>query len=135
MIDSTVTRSSTVSDIVRRSGARFGDKVAVRFADREWTYRQLDAAVTRVAHHLSETLGIPPRARIATLGKNSDAYLITFLACARAGYIHVPLNYNLLGRELDRVLDAEAESGQVARERRDDADLHDLLVAPAVAVS
>lgn len=37
MIDSTVTRSSTVSDIVRRSGVRFGDKVAVRFADREWT--------------------------------------------------------------------------------------------------
>lgn len=104
MIDSTVTRSSTVSDIVRRSGARFGDKVAVRFADREWTYRQLDAAVTRVAHHLSETLGIPPRARIATLGKNSDAYLITFLACARAGYIHVPLNYNLLGRELDHLI-------------------------------
>ena len=71
--------------------------------------------------------------RVATLGKNSDAYLITFLACARAGYIHVPLNYNLLGRELDGVLDPEAESGQVSGERRDDSDLHDLLVAVAPA--
>ncbi|WP_370587359.1 fatty acyl-CoA synthetase [Yimella sp. cx-51] len=104
MMDVTTLRSNTVSDVIRRSAARFGDAVAVRFQDRDWTYRELDDAVTRVAVHLRETLGVAPATRVAALGKNSDAYLISFLACARAGLIHVPLNYNLLGRELDHLV-------------------------------
>ena len=38
-----------------------------------------------------------------------------------------------LDREVDRVLDALAEGGEVARERSDDADLDDLLVAASGA--
>ena len=109
MMDATTLRSNTVSDVVRRSAARFGDREAVRFGDRTWSYRELDDAVTRVAHHLAG-LGLEPKARIATLGKNSDAYLIAFLACARAGFIHVPLNYNLLGRELDHLINNSAST-------------------------
>ncbi len=104
MIEAPTLRSNTVSDLLRRSGRTYADRVAVRFADRQWTYRELDDAVTRVAAHL-QSLDLPGRSRVATLGKNSDAYLIAFLACARAGFIHVPLNHNLVGRELDYLLE------------------------------
>lgn len=107
---SLVTRSSTVDGIVRRSGQSFRDRVALRFAEREWTYAGLDAAVSRAAGHLLD-LGLEKGDRVAAYGKNSDAYLIAFLACARAGLVHVPLNYNLTGSELSYLL---AQSGSRA---------------------
>ncbi|KAA9153898.1 AMP-binding protein [Amycolatopsis acidicola] len=95
----TTLRSSTVADILRRSSARVPERVALRFADRVWTYAELDAAVSRAAARLLE-LGLAKGDRVAAYGKNSDAYLIGFLACARAGLVHVPMNYNLVGEEL-----------------------------------
>ncbi|ASR34646.1 acyl-CoA synthetase [Prauserella marina] len=97
-------RSSTVSDVVRRSAARVPDRIALRFAGREWTYAELDAAVTRAAAHLL-SLGLRHGDRVAAYGKNSDAYLIGFLACARAGLVHVPVNFNLTGGELGYLIE------------------------------
>ncbi|WP_433409491.1 acyl-CoA synthetase [Saccharomonospora azurea] len=95
----TPVRSSTVADLLRRSAARHPDRLAVRFESREWTYAELDAAVTRAAAHLLG-LGLEHGDRVAAYGRNSDAFLIGFLACARAGLVHVPVNYNLTGEEL-----------------------------------
>ncbi|MBE9376236.1 AMP-binding protein [Saccharopolyspora sp. HNM0983] len=101
------TRTSTVSQVLRRSAARVPDRVALDFAadsgqQRQWTYAQLDAAVDRAAGML---LGVvEPGARVAAFGRNSDAYVIGFLACARAGLVHVPINYNLTAGELGYLL-------------------------------
>jgi len=97
-------RSSGVADVVRRSASRTPDRVALRFADRVWTYAELDDAVTRAAAALLD-LGLSPGDRVAAYGRNSDAYLLGFLGCARAGLVHVPLNYNLVGEELTYLLD------------------------------
>lgn len=97
-------RSSTVADVVRRSAQRTPGRIALRFADRRWTYRELDDAVSRAAAHLLR-LGLTKGDRVAAYGKNSDAYLIGFLACARAGLVHVPVNYNLVGDELSYLLE------------------------------
>ena len=100
-------RSSTVDDIVRRSAGRTPDRVALVFADRSWTYAELDAAVSRAAGHLL-SLGLAAGDRVATVGANSDAYLLAFLGCARAGLVHVPVNHALTGAELAYLL---AQSG------------------------
>jgi len=92
-------RSSTVDDVVRRSALRHPERVALRFADRTWTYRELDDAVTRSAAVL-RGLGLDKGDRVAAYGRNSDAYLLGFLGCARAGLVHVPVNYALTGDEL-----------------------------------
>ncbi|QDO87154.1 AMP-binding protein [Ornithinimicrobium ciconiae] len=117
---SLLTRSSTVDGILRRSAARYTGSTALIFGDRTWSYQDLDDAVSRVAAHLLG-LGLTAGDRVAALGRNSDAYLIGFLACARAGLIHVPLNYNLLGGELDYLL---TQSGSTA-----------LLLDPALETS
>jgi fatty-acyl-CoA synthase len=95
----TATRSSTVDGVLRRSAARYPDRVALRFAERSWTYREVDDAVSRAAATLL-ALGVGRGDRIAAYGRNSDAYAIGFLACARAGLIHVPINYALTHGEL-----------------------------------
>jgi len=45
------------------------------------------------------------------VGTNSDAYLLLYLGCARAGLVHVPVNYNLVGGELSYIV---GQSGSAA---------------------
>ena len=92
-------RSSTVDGVVHRRARRTPDRTALRFADRSWTYRELDEAVTRAAGFL-QGLGVAQGDRVATYGRNSDAYLLAFLGAARIGAVHVPINYALTGEEL-----------------------------------
>lgn len=90
---------STVDGILRRSARRTPARVAVEYGDRAWTYEELDEAVSRAASVLRDQ-GLAPGDRVGSYGHNSDAYLIGFLACARAGLVHVPVNQNLTGDDL-----------------------------------
>ncbi|MET8952778.1 acyl-CoA synthetase [Streptomyces sp. NPDC004533] len=95
----TAGRSVTVDGTLRRSARRTPERVAIRYDDRSWTYAELDDAVSRAARVLRES-GLAPGDRVGAYGHNSDAYLIGFLACARAGLVHVPVNQNLAGDDL-----------------------------------
>ncbi|MFH9089531.1 acyl-CoA synthetase [Streptomyces sp. NPDC017673] len=92
-------QGSTVDGVLRRSARRTPARVAVEYADRAWTYEELDEAVSRAAGVLLGQ-GLAPGDRVGSYGHNSDAYLIGFLACARAGLVHVPVNHNLTGDDL-----------------------------------
>lgn len=94
---------STVGAILTRSARRTPEALALRFGEREWTYAELDTAVSRVAAAL-RARGLSHSDRVAALGRNSDAFLILYLACARAGLVHVPVNYNAAGDELVHLL-------------------------------
>ncbi|QRE73281.1 acyl-CoA synthetase [Methylobacterium aquaticum] len=111
-------RRDTISDALRRTARRYRDRNALSFGDRRWSFAGLDRAVDRVARGLLET-GLIRGDRLGALGRNSDAYLILWLACARAGLIHVPVNYALTGRELRYIVE---QSGARA-----------LIVDPALA--
>lgn len=100
----TSSNTSTISDLIRRSAGRFSAATAIEFSDRRWTYAQLDEAVTAVARELVR-LGVTKGDRVAAYGKNSDLYVFLYLACARTGAIHVPVNYQLKNDELDYILD------------------------------
>ncbi|GAA0603304.1 acyl-CoA synthetase [Sporichthya brevicatena] len=102
-------RSSTIDDILRRSALRSPGAVALVFEDRTWTYRDLDDAVSRAADLLLKR-GFAKGDRIAAYGQNSDSYLIAFLACCRAGLVHVPINYALTGDELGYLLQQSGAS-------------------------
>ncbi|MGW4672997.1 acyl-CoA synthetase [Streptomyces sp. NPDC004324] len=95
----TAGRSVTVDGVLRRSARRTPERVAVHYRDRSWTYAELDDAVSRAAQAL-RSAGLEPGDRVGAYGHNSDAYLIGFLACARGGLVHVPVNQNLTGEDL-----------------------------------
>ncbi|MDV6263853.1 acyl-CoA synthetase [Rhodococcoides yunnanense] len=111
---------NTVDGVLRRSAAKFPDRLAVTFEGRSHTYRELDTAVTRAARRL-RAMGLEKGDRVAAYGVNSDAYVVAFLACARAGLVHVPINYALVGDELQYLLE---QSGSRA-----------VLVDPALAAT
>ncbi len=97
-------RSNTVDGVLRRSARRVPERTAVRYGERAWTYRELDDAVSAAARLLLAD-GLGPGDRVASYGHNSDAYLIGFLACARAGLVHVPVNHGLTGEDLRYILE------------------------------
>ena len=100
---------STVGQLLERTAARVPGRTALHFGERAWTYAELDAAVGRVAARLLAE-GFAKGERIAAYGRNSDAYLILFLACARAGLVHVPINYNAIAGELEYLLSQSGAS-------------------------
>ncbi|MFB7339954.1 fatty acyl-CoA synthetase [Streptomyces hydrogenans] len=100
----------TVDGVLRATAERVPGRTALRYADRAWTYAQLDAAVSTAAAVLRREPGLVPGARVAAYGHNSDAYLIAFLACARAGLVHVPVNHHLTGDDLAYLLDQSGSS-------------------------
>ncbi|MEU0335946.1 acyl-CoA synthetase [Streptomyces sp. NPDC006193] len=92
-------QGSTVDGVLRRSARRTPARLALEYGERTWTYEELDDAVSRAASLLRDE-GLAPGDRVAAYGHNSDAYLIAFLACARAGLVHVPVNHHLTGDDL-----------------------------------
>ncbi|MFF8652802.1 acyl-CoA synthetase [Streptomyces huasconensis] len=96
-------RDSTVDGVLSRSARRTPRSTALRYGERSWTYEELDDAVSRAARVLRDQ-GLAPGDRVGAYAHNSDAYLIGFLACARAGLVHVPVNQNLTGEDLAYIL-------------------------------
>lgn len=89
---------------------RYGEREALVFEQRRWTY----AALNRDVHALAAGLrrqGIGPGDRLATIAMNSAEYLILALALARLGAVLVPLNYRLQQHELIELI---RRSGAVA---------------------
>lgn len=97
-------RRNTISDAFRRSALRHADRHALTFGEREWTFAHLERAVNRVAAALVAA-GLEAGDRIGAYGRNSDAYLLLWLASTRVGLIHVPINYALTGRELTYIVE------------------------------
>lgn len=95
---------NTIGDALRRSVRRNPDKEALLYEDRRWTYAALDVAINRIAHRLL-ALGLKHGDRVAAYGRNSDAYVLLWLACVRAGLTHVPINYALTEGELHYIVE------------------------------
>ena len=102
-IDPSTARRNTIGAALHRSALRNPARIALRFGAREWTYEELDRAANRVARRLMDA-GLALGERVAAYGRNSDAYLLTWLGCVRAGLIHVPVNYALRPEELGYIV-------------------------------
>ncbi|QFP75247.1 fatty acyl-CoA synthetase [Deinococcus sp. AJ005] len=92
-------RQDTLADALHRSVRRQPDELALTFAGRQWTYAALEQGANRVAHALLGA-GLVKGDRVLAFGQNSDAYVLLWLACTRAGLVHVPVNYALRRTEL-----------------------------------
>ncbi|MEU1149289.1 acyl-CoA synthetase [Streptomyces sp. NPDC005863] len=102
-----------VDDVLARSARRTPRRVALRYKERAWTYAELDAAVTAAAGLLMDE-GLRDGDRVGAYGHNSDAYVIAFLACSRAGLVHVPINHNLTGDDLRYIVEQSGSATVLA---------------------
>jgi len=103
-------RRATIGDALRGVARKLGPTPALRFGERAWSFADLDRAADRIGRALLAS-GLAPGDRVAAFGRNSDAYLLLWLGCARAGLVHVPANYALTATELGYIL---GQSGAAA---------------------
>lgn len=89
----------TFADILDNTTSQYPNKTAVICEEGTLTYSQLRCRVNSLASSFAE-LGIRRGDRVAMLAHDCHWYLEMYLAAARLGFILVPLNYRLVGREL-----------------------------------
>ncbi|MER5179097.1 long-chain-fatty-acid--CoA ligase [Streptomyces sp. NPDC002896] len=99
----------TISDQLARHARMTPDATAFTFAGTHRSYGQLDDRVSRLANAMAER-GVRTGDRVAVLAYNGLEIVETYLACARAGAICVPLNFRLVADEIAYQL---ADSGAV----------------------
>jgi fatty-acyl-CoA synthase len=80
------------------------ERVAIHFGGRTVTYRELDDRSEALAADLLAS-GLERGDRVATLTGNSPEHVETLFACAKAGFVLVPLSWRLSPPELAYQLD------------------------------
>jgi long-chain acyl-CoA synthetase len=109
------------ADILTYAAAKFGDKVALRNAGRQFSFRELERLSAAVAAALQRR-GIGDGDVVSIYGQNSWQWLVSYHGTLRAGAVVNPLNVMLSGPELTyalndcraRVLFAGAEQMSLA---------------------
>ncbi len=92
-----------VGDSLSRSAWRYPNKVAIIEGARRVTYEEFNESVNRVANALISR-GLVKGDAIALMAKNSTEFLIVYYACAKAGYVCVPINLGWRVEEVHYVL-------------------------------
>ncbi len=102
-------RITTIGDITRVHAEERGDKTALYYEDRSWTYRQLDDEASRVAQALLAA-GVESQDRVAFLDKNSPEYFPFLFGAGKVNAVTVAVNWRLAPPEMAYILgNAEAK--------------------------
>lgn len=80
-----------------------GDRTALYFADRTWTFRQLGELVNRYGNALVRS-GLTRGERVLIRSSNCPEYLATFLAALKIGCVPIPTNSLFRSWELEHIL-------------------------------
>ena len=76
--------------------------------DIQWSYSDFNRRTNALADYLINQYKIKKGDRVAIYSKNKSEHVILFLACIKIGALLVPLNFRLMPRELDILInDAE----------------------------
>ncbi|HYH31799.1 MAG TPA: AMP-binding protein [Pseudonocardia sp.] len=108
-------RRHGVGDLLRRTAARYPDKLAVVAGERRFTYAEFDAAVNRTAHALAAR-GAGKGDRLALLSRNCWEFAVVAFATAKLGVVLVPVNFMLGANEIGYILRHSGATGMVAQD-------------------
>ena len=104
-----VWRMRALDDLVSWAAACHREKVAWVFdagaqqPQQEWTFTQIHRVVRRLGHWLAQRCPTPGD-RVVLMVPNEAAFPLTWLACACAGLVAVPVNTRSRGADTAHVL-------------------------------
>src|SRR6185436_15058015 len=91
-------------DLTDAAAARWGDRDALVFRDRRFSFRQIADEADRVARGLIHA-GVGPGEKVALWLLNCPEWIFAMFALARIGAIHVPINTRFRTIDLAQILE------------------------------
>jgi acyl-CoA synthetase (AMP-forming)/AMP-acid ligase II len=99
-----------MGEVVSVNAHHYPDRLGARDLSRAMTFRQWDERARRLANALLG-LGLYKGDRVAILAYNCVEWLEIYAATANAGVVMVPINFRLLGSEIEFIVDnSEAQA-------------------------
>ena len=98
-----------VAELLERAALLYGDRPALVFGERRWTYRELDAAVSTLAGGLAG-LGCEPGERIALHLPNCPEFVLVYYAAQKCGLIPLSINVTYKAEEIGYIVGDAAAS-------------------------
>ena len=96
-------RSHSLSDLLRRTAARYPEKLALVADTRRVTFEEFNQSVERCAAAM-DSRGLRKGDRLALLSHNSFEFAVLTFATARLGMVLVPVNFMLTADEVSDIL-------------------------------
>lgn len=95
----------TLRDIFEQTVAKFPHKEGLvdRRLGKSWTYREWDADVNKLANAFKRS-GVQKGDRVSTVLFNTAEFATTLFACMKIGAIFNPINFRLMGKEIEFIL-------------------------------
>ncbi|MCP4756995.1 MAG: long-chain-fatty-acid--CoA ligase [Proteobacteria bacterium] len=101
-----------IGDIAKVNARRFKSRIAYKDERTEVSFDRVNKRCNALVHGLLK-LGLKKGDRVAVLLYNCVEYSELIFALPKAGFILVPLNYRLVGRELEFIIDNSEASALV----------------------
>lgn len=125
----------TLGQILPASAKRFGDKTALIFEDRRFSYNELEELSNRLANGLTG-LGIAKGDRVSIYGPNCWEWLVAYHAVAKLGAVLNPINGMLTPKEVVFVVNdcgasaliASADKGEAILANKGDMPLNNIIL-------
>jgi acyl-CoA synthetase (AMP-forming)/AMP-acid ligase II len=92
-----------LGQIQKVNAKKFPQTVALRDAQRAFTYPEMNRRVNKLANSLT-SLGLQKGDKVAVLLENCIEICELFLATAKSGIIIVPINFRLVGTEIEYIV-------------------------------
>jgi long-chain acyl-CoA synthetase len=93
----------TVGDVTRVHAAERGEKRALVYEDRSWTFGRLDESASRIGQALLAE-GVAPQERVAFLDKNSPEYFELLFGAGKVNAVTVAVNWRLAPPEMEFII-------------------------------
>jgi crotonobetaine/carnitine-CoA ligase len=101
---------NTVLEVLSQKAAALGDKTALEFYDKQFSYRDIHLLSNKVANALAK-FGISKGANVAIMLPNCPEFLFSWFGAAKLGAPVVPVNVALKGAGLEHILgESEAKA-------------------------
>lgn len=108
-------RGHAIGDLLRRSAARYPDKIAIIDDQIRQSFSQLDMTVNRTANALAAR-GVNQGDRVILLSHNCHSFVVSYFALARIGAISVPVNFMLNASEVSYILQHAGATGMIVED-------------------
>lgn len=107
----------TIPELFAEQVQKYPDKCAIKFYDRELSYRELDQQSSQLANYLIESKGVAVGEQVAILMDRAPEQIIAMLAILKAGAAYLPIEITFPEERLKTILE-DAKVGVVISEKR-----------------